>query len=116
MTTPYDSVCTHRLRVHGMDGEERGGHSIPAAASRSRVGELSTFSAPLVQERAKMLEKQIVAMGGGDADRDEVQSLAAVQKEWTARWLAEKQALEQQLVEAEKRAVRSGSAGSIVSL
>ena len=36
---PLDSVCTHRLRVHGMDGEERGGHGGGGGGEEEARGE-----------------------------------------------------------------------------
>ena len=38
-TSPLDSVCTHRLRVHGMDGEERGGHGGGGGGEEEARGE-----------------------------------------------------------------------------
>ena len=36
---PLDSVCTHRLRVHGMDGEERGGRGGGGGGEEEARGE-----------------------------------------------------------------------------
>ena len=63
MTTPYDSVCTHRLCVHGMDGEERGGHGGGGGGEEEARGE-----GGVEQQHGRQVQQQV-----GDVEHSAVE-------------------------------------------